>query len=228
VDRKCGRVVCASCSPHRITIPYQYIVQPPAGEGSPSSITRPNVDPARAGSSCDVTTLGGGERVRLCNPCVPDPNTAPPQSPHLVDNSRQYLQTPSHLHGRSASTSSASLGAPTSGGSAPGPSQSLNSNLNLASPSRYQTRRPRQPNSNRLSGSNSLSRGPSYTEREERSLRPEGLESRSRSSTVWNQFFSSKSCGFVLLTSEQVGTSRTTSELVIDHFFVKTYWNSLC
>lgn len=25
--------------------------------------------------------LSGGERVRLCNPCVPDPNTAPPQSP---------------------------------------------------------------------------------------------------------------------------------------------------
>jgi len=22
---------------------------------------------------------GGGERVRLCNPCVPDPNTTPPQ-----------------------------------------------------------------------------------------------------------------------------------------------------
>jgi hypothetical protein len=195
-------VVCASCSPHRITIPYQYIVQPPVGEGSPSSITRPTVDPARAGSSSDVATLGGGERVRLCNPCVPDPNTAPPQSPHLVDNSRQYLQTPSHLHGRSASTSSASFGAPASGGSAPGPSQTINSNLNLASPSRYQTRRPRQPSSNRLSGSNSLSRGPSYTEREERSLRPEVLGSRLRSSTVWNQIFFFKQVLWVLFADQ--------------------------
>ncbi|EHA25918.1 hypothetical protein ASPNIDRAFT_143971, partial [Aspergillus niger ATCC 1015] len=25
--RKCGRVVCASCSPHRITIPRQFIVR---------------------------------------------------------------------------------------------------------------------------------------------------------------------------------------------------------
>lgn len=27
--RKCGRVVCGMCSPHRITIPREYIVQPP-------------------------------------------------------------------------------------------------------------------------------------------------------------------------------------------------------
>lgn len=29
----------------------------------------------------DVNGMSGGERVRLCNPCVPDPNTAPPQGP---------------------------------------------------------------------------------------------------------------------------------------------------
>ena len=67
--RKCGRVVCAACSPHRITIPRQYIVQPPSssdGEQSPSS-------PVSAGTS--GRNLGGGEIVRVCNPCVPDPWT---------------------------------------------------------------------------------------------------------------------------------------------------------
>lgn len=33
------------------------------------------------GGYVDMNGLSGGERVRLCNPCVPDPNTAPPQSP---------------------------------------------------------------------------------------------------------------------------------------------------
>ncbi|KAK4195681.1 putative E3 ubiquitin-protein ligase ZNRF2 [Triangularia verruculosa] len=74
--RKCGRVVCASCSPHRITIPYQYIVQPPGA---------PRVFPQRTPlppSDRDgwYPNISGGERVRLCNPCVPDPNTAPPQA----------------------------------------------------------------------------------------------------------------------------------------------------
>ncbi|EGS19157.1 putative E3 ubiquitin-protein [Thermochaetoides thermophila DSM 1495] len=72
--RKCGRVVCASCSPHRITIPHQYIVRPP---GSSSPV------PQRSSSSSHEShslfpDFSGGERVRLCNPCVPDPNTAPP------------------------------------------------------------------------------------------------------------------------------------------------------
>ncbi|KAK0630017.1 FYVE zinc finger-domain-containing protein [Bombardia bombarda] len=66
--RKCGRVVCNSCSPHRITIPYQYIVQPP---GTPRIVSS---------SPFREFGVGGGERVRLCNPCVPDPNTAPPQT----------------------------------------------------------------------------------------------------------------------------------------------------
>ncbi|KAK3497020.1 uncharacterized protein B0T23DRAFT_437769 [Neurospora hispaniola] len=47
----------------------------------------PRLAPRYAGSflggdprSPDFSVLGGGERVRLCNPCVPDPNTAPPQT----------------------------------------------------------------------------------------------------------------------------------------------------
>jgi hypothetical protein len=72
--RKCGRVVCANCSPHRITIPRQFIVRPPepssaildlTGDTSPSSPTTP-------------MQLWGGEEVRVCNPCVPDPNFSPP------------------------------------------------------------------------------------------------------------------------------------------------------
>lgn len=66
-------MVCNACSPHRITIPYQYIVQPP---GTPRP---PQRYPSYLGDS-DSSIFGGGERVRLCNPCVPDPNIAPPQT----------------------------------------------------------------------------------------------------------------------------------------------------
>ncbi|KAF7557853.1 hypothetical protein G7046_g5956 [Stylonectria norvegica] len=76
--RKCGRVVCNSCSPHRIIIPYQYIVRPAGSEAAmPQSLLADGL----ASGYFDVNGMSGGERVRLCNPCVPDPNTAPPQSP---------------------------------------------------------------------------------------------------------------------------------------------------
>ncbi|KAH0543551.1 hypothetical protein FGG08_002112 [Glutinoglossum americanum] len=92
---KCGRVVCANCSPHRITIPRQFIVYPP-GELSASS-TMPQVidltgdspptqdgregnrQPRRPTSETGSNpALGGGAEVRICNPCVPDPNNEPP------------------------------------------------------------------------------------------------------------------------------------------------------
>jgi len=66
--RKCGRVVCSACSPHRITIPRQYIVQPPSPFSSEFGI-----DQTVEGELNKV--LGGGEVVRVCNPCVPDPWT---------------------------------------------------------------------------------------------------------------------------------------------------------
>lgn len=78
-SRKCGRVVCNSCSPHRITIPYQYIVQPP-GAVRPLSQIYSTAFMGSEGGYADFRTLGGGERVRLCNPCVPDPNTTPHQA----------------------------------------------------------------------------------------------------------------------------------------------------
>ncbi|KAI0186013.1 FYVE zinc finger-domain-containing protein [Xylaria flabelliformis] len=73
--RKCGRVVCDGCSPHRITIPHPYIVRPPGDPGPALQLSYPGVERGIA----DFSSIGGGERVRLCNPCVPDPNTAPPQ-----------------------------------------------------------------------------------------------------------------------------------------------------
>lgn len=66
--RKCGRVVCAHCSPHRITIPRQYIVHPPEHRHLYTTYTN-------AESTVDANNppLCGGEVVRVCNPCVPDP-----------------------------------------------------------------------------------------------------------------------------------------------------------
>lgn len=89
--RKCGRVVCSSCSPHRITIPRQFIVRPPEQHrrsfslvGEPSHVID-LTDDSTASSSLPRPigqqlnpALGGGEEVRLCNPCVPDPNPDPP------------------------------------------------------------------------------------------------------------------------------------------------------
>ena len=105
--RKCGRVVCANCSPHRITIPRQFIVHPPEdATPSPSTANNPGVEVVDLTSDDDAPrgaanneerpqsseyrvdpALGGGQEVRLCNPCVPDPNPLP----HLP-----YLSTARH------------------------------------------------------------------------------------------------------------------------------------
>lgn len=100
--RKCGRVVCANCSPHRITIPRQFIVHPPSGSDQSfgagatpiSAIVDLTGDDENEGPGLRESfssnrshnrenwidpALGGGQEVRLCNPCVPDPNP----SPHL-------------------------------------------------------------------------------------------------------------------------------------------------
>ncbi|MCJ1223831.1 hypothetical protein MMC12_000474 [Toensbergia leucococca] len=99
--RKCGRVVCANCSPHRITIPRQFIVRSPleASLGinarvssnievvdltddveSPAPLEQRSENNGRSQSrDCHLgPSLGGGQEVRLCNPCVPDPNPLPP------------------------------------------------------------------------------------------------------------------------------------------------------
>ncbi|KAG9248538.1 hypothetical protein BJ878DRAFT_538257 [Calycina marina] len=133
--RKCGRIVCNACSPHRITIPFQFIVQPPTAEPNPvSSQHRPSFDAARANS--EFASLGGGERVRLCNPCVPDPNIAPPQTP-----SHESPRLPSHPNSHSRS---ASLALPT----ALGASATRSSNLPPLPPNFATSRpQPQQPSS---------------------------------------------------------------------------------
>ena len=81
--RKCGRVVCATCSQHRITIPHEFIVRPPQ---ETSSNRRPSLsqrDTEAASTTC------GGTKVRLCNPCVPDPNTLPPPPIRSPDRQRR-------------------------------------------------------------------------------------------------------------------------------------------
>nr|CEG03029.1 unnamed protein product [Fusarium pseudograminearum CS3487] len=57
--RKCGRVVCNSCSPHRIIIPHQYIVRPPGSEAAMHQSLL--VDGLGAGYF-DVNDMSGGER----------------------------------------------------------------------------------------------------------------------------------------------------------------------
>ncbi|PKS06381.1 hypothetical protein jhhlp_007129 [Lomentospora prolificans] len=93
--RKCGRVVCNACSPHRIVIPYQYIVRPP---------TQARISQLYLGDD-GIGYSDGGERVRLCNPCVPDPNTNPPSA---LTSPNQNSPRPHH---RSQSSVSGGFGA---------------------------------------------------------------------------------------------------------------------
>lgn len=101
LSRKCGRVVCNSCSPHRITIPYQYIVQPP-GTPRPGVHRYPSSLISGEGGYADFSSLGGGERVRLCNPCVPDPNTNPPLAQGSPTSIRGHARSQSSVGEESA------------------------------------------------------------------------------------------------------------------------------
>lgn len=105
--RKCGRVVCANCSPHRITIPRQFIVHPPESThrestigqsnslvidltGEDGSSARPEIQPSWGNAQrMSNPSLGGGEEVRLCNPCVPDPQPSPQATMDLAEFLRQ-------------------------------------------------------------------------------------------------------------------------------------------
>ena len=112
--RKCGRVVCAACSPHRITIPRQFIVHPPTDPesgivSSPSTVEVIDLtgedDQDDSVSTLSAQTirrsqnyrldpaLGGGQEVRLCNPCVPDPNPLPPPT-YLQSTPRTFTSFP--------------------------------------------------------------------------------------------------------------------------------------
>lgn len=185
-SRKCGRVVCNSCSPHRITIPHQYIVQPPTDMASSSA--RPSVDAARNRSQTVVDGLGGGERVRLCNPCVPDPNITPPQT--------RSDGLPIQGHSRSQSTVPFSP----------------NRRADLDIPG-YRSR-PREASLTAEARQNRYWAGSpqpgqqissSFNQRSDSLVRPDTLEVRSRSSTVRTPPLK---CECYSLTEQQVGTTR--------------------
>lgn len=96
--RKCGRVVCASCSPHRITIPRQFIVHPPAdGLSNFVDLTGDDDNNMSPFGPLRNPALGGGEEVRVCNPCVPDPNYGlPPQyTPSVPSRQPSHPSIPS-------------------------------------------------------------------------------------------------------------------------------------
>lgn len=76
--RRCGQVVCALCSPHRITIPREFVVRPPDA-ARPAPLPLPQITAAYGPQQGMNPSLGGGEEVRVCNPCVPDPNPEPPR-----------------------------------------------------------------------------------------------------------------------------------------------------
>jgi len=146
--RKCGRVVCGNCSPHRITIPRQYIVHPPGdidpgmfgtGTSSVEIVDLTGDDDGegpllrhdtRSGGRQNLEyrfdpALGGGQEVRLCNPCVPDPNPLPPpaypsSTPRAVTSFRRPEDTPATSQRRQTATEvSAPFGQDSSPGSQP-------------------------------------------------------------------------------------------------------------
>ncbi|KAI1259283.1 FYVE zinc finger-domain-containing protein [Xylariaceae sp. FL1019] len=119
--RKCGRVVCGQCSPHRICIPHQYIVRAPWEHAA-------SRQPMSFGSE-------GGQRVRLCNPCVPDPNTTPPQAPQYTApvlaeaNSARHRRAHSTVTTSSAGTSLSSRDRQSAQQQYPGRNRSATTNL---------------------------------------------------------------------------------------------------
>lgn len=142
-------------------------------EPSASSRTRPARDPARIGSSAEVASLGGGERVRLCNPCVPDPNIAPPQT----DTRQSTSQSSRPGHGRSVS------GVPSSYSSSYQRSQTQPNRqitpISVRDALRNSPGRPGPGMSDNLQP-----RGSSYSSREDPRAGLDSYEARSRSSTV--------------------------------------------
>ncbi|KAI8932351.1 hypothetical protein NX059_010544 [Plenodomus lindquistii] len=96
--RKCGRVVCHSCSPHRITIPRQFIVHPPSDNSlNIIDLTGDDENNMSAFGPFRNPALGGGEEVRVCNPCVPDPNPNPPPQYTPAPLSRHHSARSSQL-----------------------------------------------------------------------------------------------------------------------------------
>ncbi|POS87962.1 hypothetical protein EPUL_001057 [Erysiphe pulchra] len=170
--RKCGRVVCDSCSPHRITIPFQYIVQPsPQGEASVSQIRRIRQTDIDNSSEC----VGGGRQVRLCNPCVPDPNTTPARI--AVDQNRRHGENLHNIYNQTAPTRTMESSSMISH-SLREPSNAVASNSSSHSVQHGSTR-----NRSQTSRTDDLSHRVTHSRRRDRGLRQGSLSSRPRSNT---------------------------------------------
>lgn len=152
-SRKCGRVVCAACSPHRITIPRQFIVHPPSDTTAGANIIDLTGDDENNTMSSfgpfRNPALGGGEIVRVCNPCVPDPNYSPPPPYTPTANLPQRY---SSYHPPSTRSNyfpnNASVG-PSQSVRLHRPSHSMNDGTQTLGRERSQTRRARDPFSDR-------------------------------------------------------------------------------
>jgi hypothetical protein len=115
--RKCGRVVCAACSPHRITIPRQFIVHQPSELSNFIDLTGEEDNSLSPFGPLRNPALGGGEEVRVCNPCVPDPNYGPPpqyspsvpsrhpSNPSIPSSSYYAQRPPAHPRAHRSSSS---------------------------------------------------------------------------------------------------------------------------
>ncbi|RKF60224.1 putative fyve zinc finger protein [Erysiphe neolycopersici] len=172
--RRCGRVVCDSCSPHRITIPFQYIVQPsPQGEASVTLI--PRIRQTEIDNSLEY--IGGGRQVRLCNPCVPDPNTTPARV--VVDQNRRHGENLHNIFNQSAPTQTMEPSLSMISHSPRQPSSAVSSN-----PSTYSIQQSSARNRPQTSRIDDLSHRAAHTRRRDRGLRQGSLSSRSRSNTV--------------------------------------------
>jgi hypothetical protein len=106
--RRCGRVVCAACSPHRITIPRAYIVRPPKIEVIDLTGDSPP-PPYRQDARDDVDGEGADGEVRICEECLGatpralerDNISRPVEVPRRIENRRrrQSVRSPFSLRG---------------------------------------------------------------------------------------------------------------------------------
>ncbi|KAK6340387.1 hypothetical protein TWF730_002146 [Orbilia blumenaviensis] len=90
--RKCGRVVCAPCSPHRIAIPKSYVVYPP--NSIDAELAQSYID---ANGNRRYEDGDEGVEVRICNNCLAGEH---PSSGRIGQGRRQSIQSPSGGAGR--------------------------------------------------------------------------------------------------------------------------------
>ncbi|KAJ6264441.1 hypothetical protein Dda_0587 [Drechslerella dactyloides] len=101
--RKCGRVVCAPCSPHRIVIPKSFVVYPP-NTLEAELLAQTYVDGA---GNRRHSYMGGdtGVEVRICNNCLAGENSASATRTAASTTNQPPIQSPAGGAGRFWQTS---------------------------------------------------------------------------------------------------------------------------